>query len=227
MRVTIFVNWSMASTYTPPSANAEKFTCSHCGTYSAQEESLVMRATTVTEHGTNDDHEEDGDFIVRVCHQCENLTIWYKSILLYPDGGIAPLPNPDLPDNIKADYLEAASIAGKSPRGAAALLRLCLQNLCIFLGEPGKDINTDIATMVKKGLPKRIQQAFDVVRIMGNESVHPGTLDLNEKPEVAAALFKLINLIVDDRITQPKEIEDVYNTLPESKRKAIEKRDGA
>lgn len=81
--------------------------------------------------------------------------------------------------------------------------------------------------MVKKGLPKKIQQAFDVVRVMGNESVHPGTLNLNEKPEVAAALFKLINLIVDDRITQPREIDDVYQTLPESKRKAIEERDSA
>ena len=216
----------MVSNYVPPSTNSRKFTCSHCGTYSAQEESPIMRGRTVTEHETTDEHEDDDDFTVRVCHQCENLTIWYKSILLYPDSGVAPLPNPDLPEGIKADYLEAASIAGKSPRGAAALLRLCLQKLCEFLGEPGKDINTDIASLVKKGLPLRIQQAFDVVRVMGNESVHPGTLNLNEKPEVAAALFRIINLIVDDRITQPREIEDVYKTLPESKRKAIENRDG-
>ena len=76
-----------------------------------------------------------------------------------------------------------------------------------------------------KGLPKRIQKSLDILRVVGNESVHPGQINLNETPKAAKSLFKLVNLIVDNRITQPKEIDDLYETLPESKRKGIEERD--
>ena len=42
---------------------------------------------------------------------------------------------------------EAAGIAEKSPRGSAALSRLIIQKLMIDLGENGKDINADIASI--------------------------------------------------------------------------------
>ena len=37
--------------------------------------------------------------------------------------------------------------------------------------------------------------------------------------------FDLVNLIAYDRITRPKEIESLYQTLPQEKRDAIEERD--
>src|SRR4030095_1883409 len=123
------------------------------------------------------------------------------------------------------DYFEASSISTKSPRGAAALLRLAIQKLCIHLGQTGKNINDDIANLVKAGLPAQIQKALDIVRVIGNNAVHPGVIDLNDKPDTVHTLFTLINQIVQDRITQPKEIDSLYNTLPEEARKAIEKRD--
>lgn len=145
--------------------------------------------------------------------------------MIYPLSGSAPLPNPDLPDDIKADYEEARSIVSISPRGAAALLRLAIQKLCKHLGEPGKDINTDIGNLVKKGLAPRVQQALDVVRVVGNESVHPGQIDLRDDPEVAASMFGLVNIIAEIMISQPKHIDRLYNKLPEGKREAITRRD--
>ncbi|WP_198607732.1 hypothetical protein [Clostridium perfringens] len=55
--------------------------------------------------------------------------------------------------------------------------------------------------------------------------VHPGELDLDDNKEVARTLFDIINLIVDNRIVQPKKIEEFYNSLPENALVGIEKRD--
>lgn len=130
-----------------------------------------------------------------------------------------------MPPNIKADYHEARDIANKSPRGAAALLRLCVQKLCVHLGEKGKDLNQDIANLVKKGMPVLAQQALDYVRVIGNNAVHPGYIDLADDDETIAKLFSLINFIAETMIAQPKLINDLYTSLPNDKRLAIENRD--
>jgi hypothetical protein len=130
-----------------------------------------------------------------------------------------------MPLEIAPDYDEARAILPFSPRASAALLRLVLQKLCKHLGQPGKNINDDIGALVKSGLSPVVQQALDSVRVIGNNAVHPGELDLNDKPEIALALFKLLNFIVDEMITRPREIQGIYDMLPESSRKAIDNRD--
>lgn len=69
--------------------------------------------------------------------------------------------------------------------------------------------------------------ALDAIRVIGNESVHPGEIDLNESRETALMLFKLLNLIVEKTISEQKMVQDLYESLPESKRQGIEKRDAA
>ena len=134
-------------------------------------------------------------------------------------------PNSDLLDEVKEDYLEAASILQKSPRGAAALLRLAIQKTCKELGEKGKNINDDIANMVKNGLSPSLQQALDILRVTGNDSVHPGQIDLRDDPSMAHSLFSLVNLIAEKMISEPKQIAAMFETLPDSNKNAISKRD--
>ena len=139
-----------------------------------------------------------------------------------------PEPHEDMPDTVKDDYEEARDVFQYSARSAAALLRLAIQKLCKELGEKGKNLNTDIGNLVKKGLPSHIQQALDIVRVIGNECVHPGVINVRDNPEVAMDLFGLVNDIVEDRIgseTKKTRIQAKYNLLPESKREEIEKRD--
>lgn len=143
--------------------------------------------------------------------------------MIYPDIITVSLPNSDLPDDIKIDYLEAREIVIKSPRGAAALLRLCIQKLCVHLGEE-ENINNAIASLVKKGLDIQIQRALDVVRVVGNEAVHPGELDLKDDNDTAIQLFGLVNFITHELITRPKELEKLYSDLPPSKLEGIETR---
>jgi hypothetical protein len=134
------------------------------------------------------------------------------------------LPNAALPNNIRALVDEARSILDMSPKGAAALLRLSIQMLCKHLGESGNNLNNDIANLVKKGLNPMVSKSLDIVRVIGNESVHPGTIELSDNKDIAIRLFDLVNIIAEQMITHPKHVNEIYKKLPESKRAAIEER---
>ena len=79
---------------------------------------------------------------------------------------------------------------------------------------------------MKKGLPQSIQQALDVVRVVGNKAVHPGVIsfDVDDK-NTAIMLMRLLNIITERMITEPQEIESLYEGLPESVKDSINKRD--
>ena len=165
------------------------------------------------------------DAVVSQCPVCLRRLVWVNGRIVWPQVGGAQPANPDMPDDVRDDYQEAASIVYQSPRGAAALLRLAIQKLCKHLGEPGENINADVGALVAKGLDTHIQEALDAVRVIGNESVHPGEMDLKDDCETAVALFGLVNLIVEDMISRKKRISAVYSKLPASKLKGIQGRD--
>lgn len=104
------------------------------------------------------------------CYSCNEISIWKLGSLLYPDERYEVDPNPDMPEDVKVDFEEARSILNASNRGAAALLRLCIQKLCNHLLGKELDVNPAIAELVKKGLRVEIQQALDSVRVIGNGS---------------------------------------------------------
>lgn len=159
------------------------------------------------------------------CYNCGKVAIWIGDQMIWPHANEAPVPNVDLPEDVASDYIEAGDIVNASPRGAAALLRLALQKLCRYLGEGGKNINDDIKSLVAKGLDPRVQQMLDIVRVVGNNAVHPGEMNLKDDRETAERLFSLINMIADVMISQKKAIDELYGRLGERALKAIEKRD--
>jgi len=209
--------------YIPPTLQAKAFNCPNCRVYAKQDWMFMQAASQADGFGMN---RFDERFLVSYCGSCGFPTIWLGKQIVYPDHTTAEPPNLDLPTNIRRDYDEARSILNKSPRGAAALLRLAIQNLCKHMGQPGKNINEDIKALVAQGLPLRVQEALDSVRVIGNESVHPGQLDLRDDRDTASKLFKLVNFVATKLITEPKEMDEIYGKLPADKRDAIDKRDG-
>ncbi|MGI8952420.1 MAG: DUF4145 domain-containing protein [Chitinophagaceae bacterium] len=205
--------------YYPPAFAEQSFHCPFCGVYARQ----IWTDAWERYNGGNVQIVEGIRF--GTCTHCGKKTIWLDSDMIEPSIGGVPLPNQDLAEDIVEDYIEARDILNKSPRGAAALLRLAIQKLCKELGEKGKNINDDISGLVKKGLPKKVQQSLDYVRVIGNNAVHPGQIDLADDVDTAQNLFKLINIIADVMITQPQDIESLYNSLPTEQLKAIDKRD--
>ncbi|HHE33259.1 MAG TPA: DUF4145 domain-containing protein [Chlorobaculum parvum] len=145
--------------------------------------------------------------------------------MVIPSGATAPLPHPDMPEVVLADYQEARDVANSSPRTAAAVLRLAVQKLCVELGESGKNINDDIKSLVKKGLSVEIQQALDIIRVVGNNAVHPGELQPDDVADAAFSLFELTTQIVEERVAKPKKLKALFDRLSQGARDAISKRD--
>ena len=65
-----------------------------------------------------------------------------------------------------------------------------------------------------------------MVRVIGNNAVHPGQIDLGDDVKTAIVLFELLNMIVESQIAQPKRVDEIFGRLPEGAKKHIKKRDG-
>lgn len=230
--------------YKPPIFKKEEFNCPICKAFSHQIwnhyyygsthmgvvlSSRNKRSTRIPNSDLNKEKinkTELADISISFCMNCKKHSIWIDKKMIYPSDSIAPLATENIPIDILKDYNEARDVFEKSPKSSAALLRLAIQKLCIHLGGHGKNLNKDIGFLVReKGLPKKIQKSLDIVRVVGNNAVHPGTINLDDNPKIAISLFKLVNLIVDTMITQPQEIEELYKILPETTKNSIEKRD--
>ena len=112
--------------YVAPKFNLEAFNCPFCNAY-------AHMAWMSYSGGAFSDYSEAR------CYKCQKKSLWRKEMyvdplvgvknggfMIYPDTGNAPFPVEDMPEDVKVDYMEAASIFSKSHRGGAALLRLAL-----------------------------------------------------------------------------------------------------
>ena len=220
--------------------NSKAFQCPNCSGFASHlwkyEPVMIHRIHSKTLRFT----------IISQCQACEHFSIWLTNELplkkegsqseldkshvnvklLFPSvSNEVPKPNVDMPSDVKEIFTEAGQILEESPRASAALSRLAIEKLVDGLEAEGKDLNSKIGKLVSKGMPVEIQQMLDSVRVIGNNAVHPGQINIKDNKELALSLLHFINLIIDNRITQPKKISEVYNSLPESYRKAIENRD--
>jgi hypothetical protein len=196
--------------YTAPSFDGKAFNCPHCGAFAHQ----------WWENFPNNPVQ------LSCCAHCEEFALWVSERMVYPDLTNASSPNDDLSEEVKKIYLEASSISARSPRSAAGLLRVAIQLLCKELGEDEKNLNQAIANLVEKGLPARIQQSLDIVRVIGNHAVHPGQIEV-DSADVVSQLFVLVNLISEYMISMPKKVSGLYDGLPEGARGQIDRRDAS
>lgn len=172
---------------------------------------------------------------VCVCTHCKGRSYWGANdtnggsagsgFLVHPAVVGAPQAHEFLPEECRTDFEEARLICHQSPRGAAAILRLCLQKLLKHLGGTGEHIDSDIKLLVSKGLDSHIQQALDVIRVTGNNAVHPLEMNLEDDHDSVLVLFEMINFVVEERISRPQKTQQRFANLPEKARLAIAKRD--
>ena len=213
----------MRKNYIEPKKELIKYTCPHCNTISQMEKDWHRFQSDI--NGSLERKTIRNQLTIHKCQCCGKKIIWIDNDYVYPDI-VAEVACPDMPESVKQLYNEAGLRYNKSPRAACAVLRLAIDRLCNELGETDRDINKNIGALVKKGLPQSVQQALDVVRVVGNKAVHPGQIsfDVDDK-STAIMLMRLLNIIVERMITEPNEIDSLYQGLPESVKESIEKRD--
>lgn len=231
--------------YVPPIYGEESFNCPNCSAHAQQNWFEIknyvnsrrdeytlgssLRIYEIEMGGAVSEIAKNGYLTTNLaaiskCHVCEKISVWLDGKMVYPVEAIAPLPSPDMPEDVTEIYNEARTISPLSPTASAALLRLALEKLLPQVGAKKAKIDTMIGDLVSKGLPKEVEKALDSLRVIGNEAVHPGTIDLQDNTDISIALFKLLNVVVDRMITQKREIDEIYSLIPENKIKGIEER---
>lgn len=223
-----------------PRLNAKSFNCPHCGALAAQTWSPALAqqfssgyielgreiyTLKSTSYGTLSDVLNIQNLSFSLCYSCKKVSIWLDGKVIYPNFNYEFTPPDDLPDECKEDYLEAVSILNLSPRGSASLLRLCFEKLINTQVSEKKSVNDKIGQLVKDGrISSQIQKAMDVLRVYGNNAVHPLEIDMDDTARVSS-LFKLIDLLVEKLITEPKQAQELFDGLPKGALAAIAKRD--
>lgn len=210
------------------------FNCPVCKGFAAHKwrSNFRHRSTTLgfSINGQETEVEIDSFIVESICEACSDSSFWIKNsqeeILIFPLINVdVPIPNPDMPNNIKQIFNEAGLVLNSSPRASAALSRLAIDILTKEVVPDAKNLNYGIGKMVEQGMPVEIQQSLDIVRVIGNNAIHPGEIDISDDKDTAQSLMELLNIIVENRISQPKKIYEIYSKLPQGALKAIEDRD--
>lgn len=216
-----------------PEFEKDAFHCPHCNTYAKMNWKGVQPLTKVFHKSSGTwsyssvrEPDPEEELMLSYCERCSEYAIWRDEEMIYPTGN-APPPNKGLPDEIKEIYKEARKISDLSPKSSAALLRLALEMLLnhLSVGDKNSSLYERIGELDEQELNPQIQKMMDTVRITGNEAVHPGEIDFEDSPKIVNQLFFLINEVAYEMITKPQQINEMFEDLPENKKKGVEDRD--
>ena len=223
--------------YVAPKFEEKAFTCPYCETYAQQtweinglnkwSDTFCTVSNGAGYSNPNYNFDELDKLSISTCQKCNKYHIWHNDKMIVPTNSPIPMPLEDMPEVVKELYIEARDVYPVSYKASCALLRLALQHLCeeLLKDRSTGQINKDIGELVKEAVPQEFQQALDIVRVVGNNAVHPGKMDESDVEEYAITLFELLNYIVQEKIVRPKMIDGIYNKLPNGVLKEIKKRD--
>src|SRR3984893_16056996 len=163
------------------------------------------------------------------CYNCKGFTVWVRDRLVFPIRG-DELPeivevdfreigedvqadaedmqqsekdvqeHPDDVDESSEDFEEAAAVLNKSPRAAAALIRICIQNMMPLLKETGQNLDERVASLLRKGLEVEIQQAMDVLQVIRKNPGQENHVDLRDETAIATRMFESLKEILERRM---------------------------
>ena len=213
--------------YIPPKFNEKAFNCPYCGVYAHQEWFSSVGYGNLARQYMGDivDLVVKGKLAgmsVSVCSHCYKKVLWLNENILLPRNLSVPPPPEDTPLEVKRIYIEAGMVLNDSPRASGALIRLALELLLQNINKNKLSLNENINKLMESGITQQLIKAVSILRINGNDIMHSGVIKLLENKDDVVYLFELFNMIVEELIEEPKKLNEIYNKIPESKRKQIE-----
>jgi hypothetical protein len=168
------------------------------------------------------------------CYNCKGFTVWVRDRLVFPIRGdelpeIVEVDFREIAEDVQApaedvqhseedvqepaedvdesseDFEEAAAVLNKSPRAAAALIRICIQNMMPLLKETGKNLDENISSLVRKGLEAEIQQAMDVLQVIRRNPGHESHVDLRDETAATTRMLESLKEILERRMLKNRE----------------------
>jgi hypothetical protein len=134
------------------------------------------------------------------CHRCNGFSVWVGGLLAFPTR------IDKTPELVEEDLEEAAAILNKFPRGAAALMRVCIQKLVPLLQDNGKELNRRVSSLVRKGLEMEMQQAMDVLQLLRSDPVHSGQLESHaDNKKTALRFLDSLKEVLERRMSQNQD----------------------
>lgn len=141
----------------------------------------------------------------------------------HPVGSTRPPVAKEVPDDVAADYTEAANVLSISPKASAALSRRCLQSILWAAGYAQKDLSKQIdAVLVEidttKALPSSTHTIVDVVRNFGNFSAHKITDQttlqiIDVEPHEAEFCLDVLDALFDHYYIKPAQAQAMKQAL--------------
>jgi len=143
-----------------------------------------------------------------------------ESRLVRPKGASRPPCPSQVPDDTRADYLEACLVLADSPKASAALSRRCLQHLLReYAKVKPEDLSCEIQQVLdSRTLPTHIAESLDAVRNIGNFAAHPqkskssGEI-LDVEPAEAEWNLDVLELLFDFYFVEPEKTRQKREAL--------------
>src|ERR1700736_2701526 len=135
------------------------------------------------------------------CYNCKGFTVWVRGRLVFPVRGDEPPAFVEVNfEEVSEDFEEAAAVLNKSPRAAAALIRICIQNMMPLLKETGQNLDERVASLVRKGLEVEIQQAMEVLQVIRKNPGQENHVDLRDDTAIATRMSESLKEILERRM---------------------------
>src|SRR6202047_692475 len=130
------------------------------------------------------------------CHSCNGFSLWVGGLLVFPTK------IDKTPELVEEDLEEAAAILNEFPRGATALMRVCIQKLVPLLQDSGKELNQRVSSLVRKGLEMEMQQAMDVLQVLRSDPVQLSQLESQADKETTLRFLDSLKEVLERRMSQ-------------------------
>src|ERR1700730_6587414 len=133
------------------------------------------------------------------CHSCNGFSLWVGGLLVFPTK------IDKTPELVEEELEQAAAILNEFPRGATALMRVCIQKLVPLLEDNGKELNQRVSSLVRKGLEMEMQQAKEVLQVLRSDPTQLNPLEPQADRETALRFLDSLKEVLERRMSQNRD----------------------